>query len=42
MNTIIVACLKQLLDLACTNPELDPDDMNEQLIQMICHVTGIE
>ena len=42
VNTIIVACLKQLLDLACANPELDPDDMNEQLIQMICHVTGIE
>lgn len=42
VNKIVIACLKQLLDLACDNPELDPDDMNEQLIQMICHVTGIE
>lgn len=42
VNTIIVACLKQMLDQACANPELDPDDMNEQLIQMICHVTGVE
>jgi len=42
VNTIIVACLKQLLDQACADPELDSDDMNEQLIQMICHVTGLE
>ena len=42
VNTIIVACLKQLLDLTCTNTELDPDDVNDQLIQMICHITGVE
>jgi len=42
VNTIIVACLKQLLDLACTDPSLDPDDANDQMIQMICHVTGVE
>ena len=42
VNTIIVACLKQLLDQACADPNLDPDDVNDQLIQMICHVTGVE
>lgn len=36
VNTIAVACLKQLLDLACANPEQDPDDLNDQLIQMSC------
>lgn len=42
VNAIIVACLKQLLDQACTGPALDPDDMNDRMIQMICHVTGVE
>lgn len=42
VNTIIVACLKQLLDQACSDPSLDPDDVNDQLIQMICHVAGVE
>ena len=42
VNAIIVACLKQLLDQACTDPALDPDDMNDRMIQMICHVTGVE
>lgn len=41
VNTITVACLKQLLDQACTDPALDPDDINDQMIQMICHVTGV-
>ena len=36
VNTVAVACLKQLLDLACANPEQDPDDLNDQLIQMSC------
>ena len=42
VNTITVACLKQLLDQACANPAMDPDDINDQLIQMICHVAGVE
>lgn len=42
VNTITVACLKQLLDQACADPALDPDDVNDKLIQMICHVTGVE
>lgn len=42
VNTIIVACLKQLLDQICADPSLDPDDINDQMIQMICHVTGVE
>lgn len=42
VNTIMVACLKQLLDQVCADPSLDPDDINDQLIQMICHVTGLE
>ena len=42
VNTITVACLKQLLDQACTDPSLDPDDINDKMIQMICHVTGVE
>lgn len=42
VNTITVACLKQLLDQACADPNLDPDDANDRLIQMICHVTGVE
>lgn len=42
VNTIIVACLKQLLDQACADPTLDSDDVNDQLIQMICHITGVE
>ena len=41
VNTITVACLKQLLDQTCADPSLDPDDVNDQLIQMICHVTGV-
>lgn len=27
---------------ASAAPALDPDDMNEQLIRMICYVTGVE
>ena len=42
VNTIIVACLKQLLDQACADGDADPDDWNDQLIQMICHVAGVE
>ncbi len=42
VNTITVACLKQLLDQVCTDSSLDPDDINDQLIQMICHITGVE
>ena len=42
VNTITVACLKQLLDEACADPSSDPDDLNDQMIQMICHVTGVE
>ena len=42
VNTITVACLKQLLDQVCADPALDPDDINDQMIQMICHVTGVE
>lgn len=42
VNEIVIACLKQLLDTACDHPERDPDDLNEQLTQMLCHVTGIE
>lgn len=42
VNTITVACLKQLLDQACADPTMDPDDINDQMIQMICHVTGVE
>ena len=42
VNTITVACLKQLLDKACAAPSPDPDDLNDQMIRMICHVTGVE
>lgn len=42
VNTIIVACLKQLLDQICADPTLDPDEINDQLIQMICYIVGIE
>ncbi len=42
VNTITVACLKQLLDQTCADPTLDPDDINDRMIQMICHVTGVE
>lgn len=42
LNTIIVACLKHLLDQLCMDASLDADAVNAQLIQMICHVTGIK
>lgn len=42
VNTIIVACLKHMLDQACMDPSLEEDKANEQLIRMICHVTGLE
>ena len=42
VNTIIVACLKQLLDQICGDATLDPDDINDQMIQMICYIVGIE
>ncbi|MGM9590318.1 MAG: TetR/AcrR family transcriptional regulator [Faecousia sp.] len=42
VNTIIVACLKHLLDQICADPTLDPDEINDQLIQMICYIVGIE
>lgn len=42
VNTIIVACLKQLLDQMCNDPTLNADDMNEQLIRMICYIVGIQ
>lgn len=41
-NKIIVACLKQLLDQMCKYPNLDPDEINDRLIQMICYTVGIE
>lgn len=41
VNKIIIACLKQLLDQMCKYPELDPDEVNDRLMQMICHVTGV-
>ncbi len=42
VNTIIVSCLKQLLEQKCADPELDADDLNELLINMICYITGVE
>lgn len=42
VNTIIVGCLKQLLDQACADPSLDPEAVNAQLIRMICHVVGLK
>jgi len=42
VNTIIISCLKQLLEQKCADPELDADDLNELLINMICYITGVE
>ncbi len=42
VNTIIVSCLKQLLEQKCADPEQDADDLNELLINMICYITGVE
>ena len=42
VNTIIVACLKHMLDQACMDPSLEEDKANEQLIRMIRHVTGLD
>ena len=41
VNTITIACLKQLLDQACADSSLDPDDINERMLRMLCHVTGV-
>lgn len=41
-NSIIVACLKQLLDQMCKCSDLDPDEVNDRLIQMICYTVGID
>lgn len=42
VNTIIVSCLKQLLEQKCADPEQDADDLNKLLINMICYITGVE
>ena len=42
VNTIIVSCLKQLLEQKYADPEQDADDLNELLINMICYITGVE
>lgn len=42
VNTIIVSCLKQLLEQKCADSEQDADDLNELLINMICYITGVE
>lgn len=42
IHTIIVSCLKQLLEQKCDDPEVDSDDLNELLINMICYITGVE
>lgn len=41
LNTIIVACLKQVLDQACADPAITEDQANDQLLRMIRHVVGI-
>lgn len=42
MNRVIVSCLKQLLEEKCADPQLDPDDVNDMLIQMICLIAGVD
>ena len=42
VNTIIVSCLKQLLEQKCADPEQDADDLNKLLINIICYITGVE
>lgn len=42
VNTIIVACLKALLDYACSSPEVSGEELNNRLMQMIRHVTGVK
>lgn len=42
VNTIIVSCLKQLLEQKCADPTKDADELNETLINMICFITGLE
>lgn len=41
VNSIIVACLKQLLDTVCADPDPDPAAVNDRMMQMIRHVIGL-
>lgn len=42
VNTITIACLKQLLDQACADPDPNPEESNGRLLRMIRHVTGVK
>ncbi len=41
VNTIIVACLRQLLEQQCESPSADPNEPKQLLLDMIKYVSGI-
>ena len=42
VNTIIVGCFRQLLELQCEDPSIDAGKSNRLLLDMISYITGIE